>query len=482
MLAMTCTSSASAATTYLRPNEDRPMMRPWSIVGASEGWQALDDNVTETELPGATDYITTSGENRDHRVGFETLGIAGASGLSLQAWFYSTNASAITLQAANPWGQIIVSGSFEKAGWNSMNLPGTLTQAELDGLTLRIKSTTTPATRQVLAAFVKVTYTPSPARLYWGSWIDGHVYTTTKELEESKEKGDAPWDLSTWETFKAHTGEKAPSIIHFGQPAPWNQLFSAEPLKEASNRGAIPLMDMDSDGVTLTELLSGKKDADFKKWAEAAKNYEKPFFFRWEWEMNLNGTESANNPANYVAVWQRLHNIAEAAGAKNITWVWCPNVSYPGSAPLKSLYPGNKYVDWICMDGYNHGTKTAEWSPWTSFSNVFSQTYSELTSSEFEGNAKPLMIGETASTEKGGSKAEWIADGLGSTLPQVFPRIKAILWFNWDITDSKLTHWDWQIESSPSAQASFANAISSPYFAANTFGELTPLTRIQALP
>ena len=140
-------------------------------------------------------------------------------------------------------------------------------------------------------------------------------------------------------------------------------------------------MDMDSDGVTLTELLAGKKDADFKKWAEAAKAYEKPFFFRWEWEMNLAGSESALNPANYVAVWQRIHNIAETAGAKNVTWVWCPNVSYTGSASLKSLYPGNKYVDWTCMDGYNHGTKTAEWSPWTSFSNVFAQTYSELTSS-----------------------------------------------------------------------------------------------------
>jgi hypothetical protein len=480
-------SAATAATAYLRPNADIGAANGWAVVGGSSRWEVLDDAVTESETPNTSDYISNSTFEGTTNVDLQSLGIAGATSIGVSAWFYMPTTQPIRMLVREGSGakHAIGSGNFTGAGWHSVTVETPISQTQLDALQLEFSPVAqhlTPGPHQVSAAFLKLTYTPSPTKLYWGSWIDGHVYTTAKELEEGKEKGDAPWELSTWEAFKAHTGEKAPSIIHFGQPAPWNQSFSAEPLKKASERGAIPLMDMDSDGIKLTELLEGKKDADFKKWAEAAKAYERPFFFRWEWEMNLAGSESANNPANYVAVWQRIHNIAETAGAKNITWVWCPNVSYTGSASLKSLYPGNEYVDWTCMDGYNHGTKTAEWSPWTSFKNVFAQTYSELISSEFAGHEKPLMIGETASTEIGGSKSEWIADGLGTTLPQEFPRIKAILWFNWDITDSKATHWDWQIESSPAAQASFANAISSPYFAANTFGELTPLTRIQALP
>jgi mannan endo-1,4-beta-mannosidase len=133
------------------------------------------------------------------------------------------------------------------------------------------------------------------------------------------------------------------------------------------------------------------------------------------------------------------------------------------------------------MDGYNHGTKTAEWTTWNSFSSVFSTTYAELTNSTFEGKEKPLMIGETATTEVGGSKPEWIAEGLGTSLSRSFPKIKAVVWFNWNITENG-TEWDWPIESPTAAESSFANAISSPYYAGNSFGNLTPLTRIQPLP
>jgi beta-mannanase len=77
----------------------------------------------------------------------------------------------------------------------------------------------------------------------------------------------------------------------------------------------------------------------------------------------------------------------------NITWIWCLNVSYFDSTPLKSLYPGNAYVDWTCMDGYNRGTKAG--GLWASFSSVFAGTYAELTSSEFEGRSKLIMVGRS---------------------------------------------------------------------------------------
>jgi hypothetical protein len=93
------------------------------------------------------------------------------------------------------------------------------------------------------------------------------------------------------------------------------------------------------------------------------------------------------------------------------------------------------------------------------------------------------MIGETASTEKPGSKANWIEAAFGTSLPNSFPSVKAVAWFNWNIYDEKIgARWDWPIESSSSAQTAFANIISSPYYAANEFGSLTPLTRIKPLP
>jgi hypothetical protein len=485
------TASAEAATTYLRPNEDVSPSSGWSPVGGSAAWETLDDSVTESETPNASDYISNSTYEGTQRIGLRSIGIAGATSMTATAWFYMASSEAVQIivrEGRDPE-HAVASGSFSGTGWHSVNV-SLAGQAGLDSLLLEFKPVSqhgAPGPHKVSAAFLKLSYTSSASKLYWGAWMDGDVYTKSGETNW----GDAPWSAPTWNEFQTHAG-KAASIVHFGQPAPWNQKFSSEPLKFAAEGGgtpprpggAIPLMDMDADGVSLSTLNSGAKDGSFEEWAKEVAAYEKPFFLRWEWEMNLQGKESAGHPELFKSVWRRFHEIAVKAGAKNITWVWCPNVSSPGGASLKELYPGNAYVDWTCMDGYNRGTMP-DGSGWVSFNNVFAQTYAELTSPEFEGHEKPIMIGETASTELGGSKSEWIANALGTYLPSNFPKIKAVLWFNWNIIEEVNevpVQRDWQIESSPGATAAFANAISSPYYAANSFGSLPPLTRIQPLP
>jgi hypothetical protein len=64
---------------------------------------------------------------------------------------------------------------------------------------------------------------------------------------------------------------------------------------------------------------------------------------------------------------------------------------------------------------------------------------------------KPLMISETGSSEKGGSKAAWIREALEVQLPQSFPAVKGLVWWN-RFEDG----FDWPIETSASAQAAFA--------------------------
>jgi hypothetical protein len=82
--------------------------------------------------------------------------------------------------------------------------------------------------------------------------------------------------------------------------------------------------------------------------------------------------------------------------------------------------------------------------------------------------AKPIMIGEIGSVETGGSKADWITDMLQTQLPRHFPQIKAFVW-----TDARFAGANWPIESSASAQAAFAQGISSSYYATNSFGSLS---------
>jgi hypothetical protein len=58
-----------------------------------------------------------------------------------------------------------------------------------------------------------------------------------------------------------------------------------------------------------------------------------------------------------------------------------------------------------------------------------------------------------------------------------FPKIRAVAWFNWNIYEDG-SRYDWQIESSPSAQAAFASGIALPNYAPNVYGNLPPLTKV----
>jgi hypothetical protein len=464
--------TASAATVYLRPDADLSSTGSWTVTGAATAWQALDDNVTPALAPSGSDYIASSGTAGYTTVGLKTMPLAGATGVQMTAWVYTANANEAIVDVLKADDGARVARAFVTApGWNAIPLEEPLKQPDLDTAVLRIRSLVSQP-QQVSAAFLAVTYSPSPPKVYWGARMDGEVYGSS---------GDAPWSSATWNTFEAHAGKQA-SIVHFGQPAPWNQPFNAQPFELTRARGAIPLMDMGSDGASLAEIAGGARDSYLASWAKAARNYGKPFFLRWDWEMNGTwfrwGEEAAASPSLFRSAWRHFHDVAEAQGATNVTWVWCPNVGFSGSTTLSSLFPGTEYVDWTCADGYNHGTNPIKPDSWTKFFTLFSPTYNALLKLAPE---KPVMIAETASTEFGGSKAQWIADAYATQLPTKFPKIKAVSWFNWNINKEE-GRWDWPIESSASAQAAFSNVISSPYFARNTFGSLPSLTRIQPLP
>jgi Glycosyl hydrolase family 26 len=240
------------------------------------------------------------------------------------------------------------------------------------------------------------------------------------------------------------------------------------------NHGSIPLVTWEpwlyTQGVnqpahSLQNTINGAHDNYITQWARDSQVWGYPYFLRFAHEMNGNWypwSERVNNnkPGQYVLAWRHVHDLFSAQGVTNVTWVWSPNIAYSGGAPLKSLYPGDAYVDWVGMDGYNWGTVSQH--QWQTFAQVFQQTYNEMLTI----SSKPFMIAETASTELGGNKAGWITDGFSNQLPHAFPKIKAVVWFN----ENKET--DWRIESSPAAQMAFANAISSNIYASNQYATL----------
>jgi beta-mannanase len=115
-----------------------------------------------------------------------------------------------------------------------------------------------------------------------------------------------------------------------------------------------------------------------------------------------------------------------------------------------AYYPGDAYVDWTGVDGYNWGTSDPDFD-WQSFHDVFKDIYPLLAA-----KGKPILIGEMASDEVGGSKSQWIADMI-PTLRTDFPSIKAFVWF--DVKKER----DWEINSSASSLAAYVTLAADPF-------------------
>ena len=207
----------------------------------------------------------------------------------------------------------------------------------------------------------------------------------------------------------------------------------------------------------LSDVIDGAYDSYIRQFAEAARDWGHPFFLRFNWEMNggwFAWAEGVNGNAagEYVAAWRHVHDIFTEVGATNATWVWCPNVNPDGNfQALGSLYPGDAYVDWTGLDGYNWGTNPARPDRWRSFDQLYGSTYREIT--ETIAPSKPMIVSEIGSTEYGGSKASWIEDML-TTVPASYPKIRGLLWF--EKYDDGM---DWPIVSSSAASAAFAAGI-----------------------
>jgi hypothetical protein len=307
-----------------------------------------------------------------------------------------------------------------------------------------------------------------PPPLYWGAQIGDQL---TGEA--------APWDMNALSAFQGLT-KKPLSLVSFS--APFAECsgsnctfinFPFTPMENARSYGAIPFFSWSSSSTPesgpqrpwkLSNIINGSLDPYIRRFAESAKEWGHPFFLRFDWEMNgfwfpwsegVNG----NKKGEYVTAWRHVHDVFTAVGATNATWVWCPNVDFTRKLiPLNKVYPGNAYVDWTCLDGFNWGKRTDS-AGWQSFNQVFHETYKRV---QKIAPHKPMMIGEVASNETSGSKPAWIKNMLHE-VPR-YRSIRGLVWF--DVKDRN-THWP--LESSKQAANAFAKGIARSVYRPNEF-------------
>ena len=238
----------------------------------------------------------------------------------------------------------------------------------------------------------------------------------------------------------------------------WNWV---EPFAEtARENGSTLVVTWMPNGYNARRINEGEADSFIRHFAKSVKEYRHEIWLRplheangdwYDWGVGKQG--AGNTDENVAEAFRHIVRIFREESVGNVKWVWTTNSSNVGeNTTFTGTYPGDDFVDYISIDGYNWGDKKY-WSRWKSFSEVFRKSYNALA-----GIDKPIFIAETSCTESGGNKAEWIAD-MFKVLPVEFPRIFAIMWFN----QSKSFEADWALDTSSAAVDAWKAGLNAPH-------------------
>jgi hypothetical protein len=297
--------------------------------------------------------------------------------------------------------------------------------------------------------------------------------TTLKAPRSGKSSVSVLWgaatpDLASLQSFNSDAGKPA-SLYLFYNGFGDNANFDPSQSTAIAKLGATPFLawepwdatngSVDQPAYSLANIASGAFDQYVSAWAQEIKAWGNPLWLEFAPEMNGNWYPwgdgvNGNTPAEYIAAYRHVHDLFTAAGVTNVVWVWTTNVTSDGATPISAFYPGDAYVNMVGVDGYNWGTTQSWGSVWQSPTQVFGPTLADLE----KLTTRPIVIAETASTEQGGNKAQWVRQFF--SLLAATPVIKAFVWFNFN------KETDWQIESSSTARAAFATGVANSRYLA----------------
>lgn len=221
-------------------------------------------------------------------------------------------------------------------------------------------------------------------------------------------------------------------------------MLTWEPWRAATKQG------IDPDAV-----LEGKENAYLSAFAARLKAIGRPVLLRFAHEMNGDWypwSAQKIGPEKYRQLFRYVRGVFDRVRASNVRWVFSINAEdVPSSNRYDASYPGEQFVDYIGLDGYNWGL-TQPWSWWRSFREIFSGIGEEV----FRQYRKPVIISEFGTTSSGGDKAAWIREALASI--RKMPEVRGMVLFNVD------KETDWRVVPGSAAGRELKKGFSDLYF------------------
>jgi mannan endo-1,4-beta-mannosidase len=282
-----------------------------------------------------------------------------------------------------------------------------------------------------------------------------------------------PQEKNGQTAFEKVLGEEV-AVISVYQSWGGDPEFKRDWAEAVAARGKVPMItwepwlpsttDFDQPDYRLRAIADGNHDQYLRRWFTDVGEWDGPILVRFAHEMNGHWYPwgmHVNTRRDYIDAWRHVVDVSREAGADNITWVWSPNET--SERNLKDFYPGDGYVDWTGLSGFNWGGKALgdNVTVWRGFGEIYDSPLEQL-----KAFNKPIMIAEIGSIENDvagnhseQTKAEWIEEAFGE-LKRRRVDIGLVIWFD----DIFMDTYDWRVSTSPESADAMKSALSDPVF------------------
>lgn len=266
--------------------------------------------------------------------------------------------------------------------------------------------------------------------------------------------GNQGWDLQSVRALETWQGRSHEVLVLFTN---WDRrrdvqdnLFVRQ-LPLIWQHGAVPLITWEpyTGEKTPTDIVSrianGEHDEYIADWGKRLREFlsgrdrrlgtddDRRAYLRLGHEMNGNWYPwGQRSPERFIAMWKRVHTIFAdlGLGPSHLQWMWCVTNSDHGPIAAEAYFPGEAFVDWVSVDGYNWGSSTRT-SKWQTPEEVLGPMVARLKAM----TTKPIALAEVASTsltargDDPAAKGAWITELFAWVRKNP---IRMVCWYNID--------------------------------------------------